>query len=234
MNDADIDKAISGIANENKISAEDLYQRLGQEGMNIADYRREIKEQLTMQKLQQQEIVSRITVSPQEIDSYLSSKAWHSGSKMQYHIEDITVPMSETPSDEELSKAQQAAKFVKNELSSGKSLKQTATNATNKAFKLRTADLGWRQSQQIPTAFVDQVTHMQEKQVSNPIRTGNGLHILRLLSTRSDIGQTPNRKQVEQYLLRHKFEDAMQDWVSKLRNQAFITTPGNKHTNKYA
>ena len=90
---------------------------------------------------------------------------------------------------------------------------------------LEGGDLGWRKLPEIPSAFAEQVTRMQVKEIAGPIQTSNGFHIIRLTDARAatDAQATPNRKQVEELLMQRKFEEAMQNWVSKLRGQAFIS-----------
>ena len=65
---------------------------------------------------------------------------------------------------------------------------------------------------------------LQEHEIAGPIQTSNGLHIIRLLAQRSITTEqnTINRQQVEQLLLQRKFEEHVQNWVSKMRSQAFI------------
>jgi peptidyl-prolyl cis-trans isomerase SurA len=75
----DLDHTIAKVAEQNNLSMNDLYQRLNQEGMSKNNYRNEIREQLTLQKLQQQEVVSHINITPEEIKTFMHSKLWKNG-----------------------------------------------------------------------------------------------------------------------------------------------------------
>ncbi|RDI41491.1 peptidylprolyl isomerase [Aquicella lusitana] len=225
ITDNDLDKAIERIAAQNNVSIDALYQRINQEGMKTADYRNEIRDQMTLQKLQQQEVVNRITITPQEVDTFMHSKIWQSNGTKEYRLEDILIPLSDTPSPAEITEAKKRAMALITKLHQGQNFREVAQAESSEKHALEGGDLGWRKLPEIPSAFAEQVTRMQVKEIAGPIQTSNGFHIIRLTDARAatDAQATPNRKQVEELLMQRKFEEAMQNWVSKLRGQAFIS-----------
>lgn len=230
VSDTDLDRAIDTIAKQNNLTMSLLYDRLTQEGMSVKDYRHEIREQITLQKLQQQEVVNRVTVSPDEITSFMHSQLWQDNGSKEYRIEDILIPLSDTPSSEEIATARKKAYAVVARLHQGQGFREVAQSESSGKTALQGGDLGWRQLPEIPSAFAELVSRMQPKEVSEPIQTPNGFHIIRLAGTRA-VGEqkaAPDRKQVEELLLQRKFEEAIQNWVSKLRSQAFIVMDPNK------
>lgn len=221
--DEDIDNAVSNVALRNNMTVDELYQRLTREGMTKADYRKEMREQLTMQKLQQQDVVSHITITKEEVDTFMHSQAWQNNDGKEYHLEDILISLSDTPSSEEIAKARQHATDIITRLHHGQSFREAAMAESGDKHALQGGDLGWRKLPEIPSAFANLVANMRVKEVAGPIQTPNGFHIIRLTETRNAGKQAaPDRKQVEDLLLQRKFEEAVQNWVSKLRSQAFI------------
>lgn len=232
ITDADVDRAVGIVAKQNNMSTDSLYQRLNQEGMRTSDYRSEIRDQMTMQRLQQQEVISHIVVSPDEVTSFMQSQSWHNNSSKEYRIEDILIPLSDTPSSEEIAAARKHATAVVAKLNNGQSFQQVAQSESGDTHALQGGDLGWRKLPEIPSAFAEEVVHMKAKETSAPIQTANGFHIIRLAGARdtgSDASK-PNRKQVEELLMQRKFEEAVQNWVSKLRSQAFIVLDPSKQS----
>ena len=228
----DLDKTITRIASQNHISSAELYQHLNSEGMSTADYRNEMRDQLTLTKLQQQEVVSRITVTPQEIDRFISSHPWKnngSGDK-EYRLDDILIPLSDAPSPTEIQAAEVRANMVFAKLKQGQDFKSIAQAESGESHALEGGDLGWRKLAEIPSAFADKVSGMKAKQIAGPIQTPNGFHIIRLAEERSAGNEQgpPSRKEIENLLLQRKFEEAVQNWVTKLRKQAYISMNGSK------
>ncbi|MBV9575211.1 MAG: peptidylprolyl isomerase [Gammaproteobacteria bacterium] len=223
ITNTDLEKAIELIAERNQVSVNTLYSHLAQEGMSVSDYRNEMYDQLVLQKLQQQEVISKITVTSEEINNFMHSKIWQTHAEKEYHIEDILIPFSDTPSTEEITHARIRANAVLAQLHQGKKFPEIARTEP-KERALEENDLGWRQLPAIPSAFTDHVITMQANEIAGPIQASNGFHIIRLINLRNLATNhtTPDRKQVESLLMQRKFEEAVQNWVSKLRSQAYI------------
>jgi peptidyl-prolyl cis-trans isomerase SurA len=219
MTDKDVDQFIQRIADQNQVSTQTLYARLTQEGMSVSDYRKEMREQLILQKLQQQEVISHVTVSPDEITAYMHSDMWHNTNTNanEYRIDDILIALPDTPSSQQIADAKQKAQQMMAELQQGKKITQP----------VQETDLGWRKLAEIPNEYADQVINMKAKQIVGPIQTANGFHILKLTDLRSNNNLEADRKQVESVLLQRKFEEAIKTWISKLRAQAFIKITSN-------
>lgn len=224
ITDTELNKAIHHIASQNNVSVDILYNEIKKTGMTKQEYRDEMHDQLLIQKLQQHEIASKITISPEEVTTFMNSQVWHNNNAKEYRIEDILIPIADTPSPEDLAKAKNRAMSVLSKLKNGEDFHTIAQSESSNKNALQGGDLGWRNLPEIPTAFTDEVSHMRKAEVAGPIQTPNGFHIIKLADIRSQNGskQKLDRKAVENLLLQQKFEEAMQGWVSKLRSQAFI------------
>ena len=228
--DQELENTLQSLAKQNQISVNTLYQRINSEGMTTTEYRNELREQLALQKLQQQEVIGRIHITPEEVNSFLKSKVWQHNGSSEYHLEDILIPLSDTPSPEEIIKVKKHAQAVIDKIDHGQSFRQVAQQESAANNALQGGDLGWRKLPEIPSAFTERLVHMQINEVAGPIQTPNGFHVIRLADIRSSISQqsAPDRKQIENLLMQRKFEEAVQNWVSKLRSQAFIVTNPDK------
>jgi peptidyl-prolyl cis-trans isomerase SurA len=226
MSDDELNTIISRIAEQNQVTVKELYRRINQEGLSTTEYRQEIQEQVTVQKLQQQEVAGKLTISPEEITTFLHSRAWLANTGKEYHLEDILIPLPDSPTSEQVAKAKERAELILVKLEHGKNFRKMAQIESGNSHAFKGGDLGWRKLPEIPSAFTEQVTHMQSKEISSPIQTPNGFHIIRLVDIRTipTHDSPPDRKQIENLLLQQKLEEAVQNWVSRLRAQAFITT----------
>jgi peptidyl-prolyl cis-trans isomerase SurA len=230
ITDEDVNKAVMLIAKQNNISVDTLYEKLKQEGMSTKDYRAELHDQLIVQKLQQQEVASKITISPQEVTTFLNSHAWQANNAHEYRIEDILVPVTDSPTPDDLAAAKKRALTILSKLKSGSAFESIAQSESGSKNALQGGDLGWRQLPEIPSAFTAEVSHMRKNDVAGPIQTPNGFHLIKLVDTRSISSEkkTLDRKAVENLLLQQKFEEAMVNWSSRLRSQAFINIQPQK------
>lgn len=225
ISEEDLDSTILSVAKRNNMTVDALYQQLTHDGLSRAEYRKDLREQMLLQKLQQQEIINRISISADEINNFMHSKTWQSNADKEYHLEDILIPLTEAPTPEEISRAKSHAQALMLKINKGQSFHSVAQSESSDKHAFEGGDLGWRKLPEIPSAFAEHVVNMQTNQIAGPIQTANGFHILHLAAARS-IGEqaTPDRKQIKNLLLQRKFEEAVQNWVSKLRSQAYIVS----------
>lgn len=96
-------------------------------------------------------------------------------------------------------------------------------------------DLGWFPAEAFGPAFGQQVTGLQDGQVSPPFRTDAGWHIVQRVGSRqTDVTDQNRRAQVRETIGRRKAEDEYNRYLQELRGEAYVsfrnagaeTTPG--------
>ena len=97
-------------------------------------------------------------------------------------------------------------------------------------------DLGWFPADAFGPAFGQQVTGLQDGQVSTPFRTDAGWHIVQRVGSRqTDVTDQNRRAQVRETIGRRKAEDEYNRYLQELRGEAYVnfrsgdraeTTPG--------
>ena len=180
-----------------------------------------------MQKLQQHEVAGKVTITPEEVTAFMKkSNTVQDTGPSEYRLHDILIPVSDTPSPEELATAKTRATSILAKLQGGTPIDKLAQAESGGTTALQSGDLGWRKLAEVPSAFSEHVTKMKKNDVAGPIQTPNGYHVLHMTDLRKTGGSAPppDRKTVESMLLQQKFEVAVQNWMSKLRSAAFITT----------
>ena len=173
-------QAIGNIAKSNNMRISDLRSALEQQGVSFNRFRENVREQMLIQQLQDQEILKRIRVTDQEVDAYLSSETANKDGKSEYRILHILIATPEDASAEELEQAQKRADAIVARVRGGADFQVIALTESDGQQALEGGDLGWRPLDQIPTLFVDTVTKMARGDVSDPIKSPSGYHIIKL------------------------------------------------------
>jgi peptidyl-prolyl cis-trans isomerase SurA len=227
-----VDKAINSIASGNGVSVTELYEKVTAQGLSKSEYRKEIRDEITLQQIEQQQVGSKIVMSPEDVKQFLHARAWqtHAGpAPKEYRIEDLVVLLPENASADALVKAKKTAYALASKARQGTSHQELAkAEAQNQSVEEN--DLGWRTLAEIPTAFVGAVGVAKKGAVLEPIQAANGFHIIRLTNTRTLSNKhnpsdaMPTAKQAQQMVYQRKMEVAIKKWVAKLRTQAFINT----------
>ena len=138
----EINQAIFNIAGRNHQKPSQLYSDVAKSGLSKADFRKQIKEQLLIHKLQQRDVASTIMVTPEEVQEYLKTNAGEALNKTEYHLENITVTLPDSPTPQEINAAKIRAELIANELRKGKNFKTLAVAESKGSKALSGGDLG--------------------------------------------------------------------------------------------
>ncbi len=199
VDDETINKVINNIARENKFSLEQFRDVLAREGYDFADFRQNIKKDITISQLRKRRVENRVTVTEQEVDNYLINMASRRGSNDEFRLGHILIAIPEAASPDQIAVAKDRAEKVLAQLRLGADFAETAIAVSNDQKALEGGDLGWRKAGQLPTLFSDSVISMQVGQLSDLIRSPSGFHIIKLLDRRTKA----QRHTVQQTLARH-------------------------------
>lgn len=225
VSDSELNDAINRLASDHHVSRQAFEKQLASQDMSYEEFATNMRNQLIIQKLQQQMVVSQITVNPDEVDAYLRSASKGPQTQYFYHLEDILVGLSDAPTPAELQTAKEKAQDIVMQARTGTDFRTLAVAESSGQQALQGGDLGWRSLAELPDVFAQQVANMKVGDVIGPIHTPNGYHVLHLLGVRHNT-TTPStqstRNQLTDMLFHQKVEEKLQTWISQLRAQAYV------------
>lgn len=186
IDEATLDKTIMSIAQRNNFTLEQLRQQLQQQNIPYAKYRQQIREQLIISKLQQDEVASKVTVTDQETKDMLLHMPKPVSQKAAYRVEDLLVPFPNHPTAADISHIKDVALFLLQQTKQGISFQDLIEKANKYNPPLAGGDLGWRPLNELPDIFQASVKKLKPGEVTGPIQADNGFHLIRLLEMRGD------------------------------------------------
>lgn len=178
-----VNRAIEQIASNNNMDTSQLRQSMKTEGIDYNRFRINVEQELLFGRLLQRDVQSRIKVSGQEIDDFIEAN--NSIDNESYQIQHILLAVPPTANASEIDKTLERADAILVDLRQGADFSQTAIATSDGARALEGGDLGWRSLQEIPDFLAAALVDMEKGDISEPLRSANGLHIVRLKNIRS-------------------------------------------------
>ena len=185
VDDAQVERTIQRIAEDNKMTVDDVRKTLGRDNIPYSRYREDIRNEITIQRVREREVDSRITVSDAEVDLYLATLKTQSGGEAEYHLAHILVLVPEQANPDQIEARRRRAEEALRSLKSGGEFSQVAATFSDAGDALQGGNLGWRSGARLPTIFVEAVRSMKVGDVSAVLRSAAGFHIVKLLDKRS-------------------------------------------------
>jgi peptidyl-prolyl cis-trans isomerase SurA len=180
VDDSELDRAIQRIAQENKLTLEQLRATLEKDGVPFARFREDIRKEITLGRLRQREVDNRIVVSEGEIESFINAQQGLAGRGEQYNLSHILVTIPENAGPEQIQARRSRAEQAHQQLSTGADFRQVAAAFSDAPDALRGGAMGWRDGARLPALFLDALKPLQPDGLSPLLRSANGFHIIRL------------------------------------------------------
>jgi len=166
----EVEMIFNNIALNNKISKEDLEKELLNNEINVQEFKEDLKYQLTVQKIKDREIMPFVNVSEFEIDAWLKSK----DNKLKYNLQHILIKSEKTNTEKILEKI-----YSEPEKENFSELAQLYSDGPNAD---KGGSLGSLEIEEMPEIFIEEVKKLKIGELSKPIKSPNGIHILKLVN----------------------------------------------------
>ena len=195
-----LNEALRDVAKRNNIDFEQMPRALEQQGIDYATYREEMRREIMLSMLRQRDVFPRIYVSPRELEQALERDAGQAGVNTEFDVSHILLSLPESATVEEMAKVEDLARDIRRRAEQGEDFGQLALAYSKAQSALERGKLGWRKLGQLPQFIADLVSNLEAGQVSEPVRTPTGFHLVRLDGTR---GGDSGPVLVEQIHARH-------------------------------
>ena len=166
VDDQTVERTVLRIAQENKLSPEEFRKVLEREKIPYAKYREDIRREVTIQRIREREVDSRVSVSDAELDAYLATVAAQAGGEMEYQVSHIMVSVPEQASPDQINARKKRAEDALAQIKAGKDFKEVAAAFSDAPDGIKGGDLGWRTPARLPVVFVEAAKDMRNGDVS--------------------------------------------------------------------
>jgi len=186
VDDEMVNRALSNIANQNRLSLEGLRQAIERQGDDYSRFRERVRKEIIIDRLQKSQVLNRITVTRQEIETFLKNQSLQGAENTEYDLGHILIALPEGASAEQIKQAKDKTENILEKLKNGEDFAQMAIANSDGQKALEGGKLGWRNVNTLPSLFTDWLQNREVNDISDAIRSPNGFHILKLLGKRTN------------------------------------------------
>jgi peptidyl-prolyl cis-trans isomerase SurA len=184
VDELQLDRAVQRIAENNRMSLAEFRTALERDGVPFDAFRQDVREQIMLTRLREREVDDRIQVSDSEIDLFLEAMKAAPGERTEYNLAHILVRVPEQASPEQVDAARRRIEQALSQARGGGDFAQIAATYSNAPEALQGGALGWRAHDRLPELFADALERLQPGEITPPLRSPAGFHLLKLVDRR--------------------------------------------------
>ncbi|MEJ0100893.1 MAG: peptidylprolyl isomerase [Pseudomonadota bacterium] len=215
VSDEQLNATVADIAKQNNLTLAQLPAALSAQGVDYPAFRDGTRKEMILATLRQREVLSKINVTPRELDQFMEHLKKLPGENDEYDVSDILIAIpseaNQAKVDELAQKAQEVYERAANE-----DFARLAVAYSNSQTALEGGALGWRKGPDLPTVLAETIVALKPGQVSKPLTTANGFHIVKLNAIRTSTGD-PVQDQVHVRHILVKTNTLQDDATVKLK-----------------
>jgi peptidyl-prolyl cis-trans isomerase SurA len=229
LSDQQFKSVVDNIRKENKIETDEQFQAaLKSENLSMADLRRNLERSMIYQRVQQNEVLSKIGVTDEEARKYYET-----------HLNEFTTPPTVTlreilvavAGDSKVMNvaADEAAKAKAEEIrrrttTGGENFEKLASDISDSPSKANAGLIGPLSVNDLSPDLRRLVEAMKPGDISEPVRTARGYQLLKLetITPTNTLPLDKAREQISERVFTDKRKAEFQKYLEKLRSQAII------------
>ena len=199
-----IDQAESNLAAQNQMDLAQFRQSLTQRGISQTAFREQIRDQIVLSRLHEREVDSRVRVTDAEVENALAARQAANADPLaqEINLANLLVALPENPTPAQVAQAQNQAQQLLARMRAGEKFEAVAKELSS-AERSNGGQLGLRRADRYSPLFVNAVQGLAVGQVSEPVRSDAGFHLLLLVERRAgNLVQTVPQTRARHILLR--------------------------------
>ena len=184
VSDADLDRAIDKIAEQNKLAPAALRETVEHDGIPYNRFREDIRTEMLISRLREREVDSRVVVSDAEIQNFLRGQEGQTDKVDEYNLAHVLVAVPEQATPEQVNTRRARAETALAQIRQGADFRQVAASFSDAQDAFEGGAMGWRPAARLPAIFLEAAKKLQVGQSSDILRSPAGFHILLLIDKR--------------------------------------------------
>jgi peptidyl-prolyl cis-trans isomerase SurA len=196
VDESAVDQAEQGVARQNQIDVAELRLRVAKDGFNVAQFRSQLRDQLTLSRLHERDVEGRLRISESEIDAVIAEQQGGQTDPLaqEINLANLLVSVPENATAEQASQRMTQAQKALDRIRAGEDF-AALVNELSAGDRTNGGQLGLRRADRYPPSFVAATQNLAVGQVSEIVRSGAGFHILKVMEKKAPAAEVKVRVQ---------------------------------------
>ena len=218
LDDAELERAMANVAAQNQLTPQQLRERLRREGIDYARFRKNIRDQLLVERTREREVQQRIRISDPEIDAWLDKQRAAAGNSTEYNLAQVLVVVPENAPAQVVEERRARAEAALERLRKGEAFDAVAREMSDDTNRAKGGEIGARPASQLPDIFVDAVRTLKVGEFTPTLlRSSAGFHVLKVLSRTETGAFTVTQTRARHVLLRPSAQLSQEAAIRRLQ-----------------
>ncbi len=187
VDDNMLEAAAQTVARQNQISMDELRRRLVADGIPYSKFQSNLRDELLLSRLRQREVEARVSVTDREVDDFLRDQQNGSDPASQaLNLGEILIAVPENATPDQITALQAKAQMVADKVRAGGDFAALVTEFSTAATRSNGGQMGLRTADRYPPLFVEATQALSVGGVTNPVRSGAGFHVLKVIEKKNN------------------------------------------------
>jgi len=224
VDERDIDMTIERIKEARSITDEQLREGLTRQGMTLAEYRKELKEQILRTKLVNREVKSKIVITKVDIKAYYDSHQDKYGGEKKYYLYNVFVRLSPAADTSQREDALRQIEDAKAKLDQGLSFEALVDQLKDSSTRVEGTELGLYRLKELSEQLRRAVAKLKAGEFSEVLDTEFGPQIIYLQKIQETHSKSLEEieSEIEEILYTESVDNKYQTWLDELRKRSLI------------
>jgi peptidyl-prolyl cis-trans isomerase SurA len=186
VEESTVDQAEQNVARQNQVDVPELRRRLAAEGIPLAQFREDLRNQLLLTRLRERELESRVKVTDAEADQFLREQQQaRDAAPLELNLAHILVAVPENAGETQIANLRAKAQRVQQRARAGEDFARLARELSDSPGAAASGgQVGLRSVDRYPPLFVQATQALPVGGVSDLVRSGAGFHVIKVIEKR--------------------------------------------------
>ena len=183
ITETQLNTTMQNLARRNNKTLAEFRETLLAENIGYNDFRNDVKDKMMISSIQNSYAQKNVDITEQEVDDFIA-RSGADADTFEFRLAHILIALPDGANSQQVTRARNQTLELMEKLKQGLDFSDLANEFSAGGNALQGGDLGWRKLAEVPSLFATPVQQMDINNVSEPIRSASGFHLIKLTDKR--------------------------------------------------